>query len=1013
MKPTGFLRILLPALALISACAPRMIARKPAYDYTTMDKESARVHRKVEQWLDTASARREPLPLPPGVRIDSLHLHPAAESLAVYFNKSFAMVPFRPENVAATRATIAAALGKKYRGYKLALFAMGLPIEALIPNYYRPDASQWDTTRLARSRPQPLPIVRRIDRPWQPLLGLLNRTIDVRPSHGWYYNSSIDRWEWQRPRMFETVEDLLTYSLCVFYLIPMLENAGAVVFTPRERDIQTQEVVVDESAAAPAYSESGPGWQPGQGPGFAPGEPPWPVNHNPFLQGGHRICRTDGEGASQALWTPDIPAAGDYAVYVSYRHSAENSADALYIVHHAGGETRFHVNQQIGGSTWIYLGTFRFEQGSHPGRSGVLLSSQSQTPGRLLSADAVRFGGGMGNILRNGMISGKPRFAEGARYWLQYAGFPDTLIYNLNKGVDDYRDDYHSRSEYLNYLYGAPFGPRKNRSHPGLGVPVDCSIAFHTDAGITRNDTTIGTLGIYSYPSAEGTWHFPDGVSRLANRDLTDLLQSQLVDDLRRLFDPAWNRRALLDMDYSEAMRPQVPSTLLELLSHQNFLDMKFGLDPQFRFAAARAIYKAILRFVAFQNQRPCVVQPLPVDYFSALPGEAGEALLRWRPVSDPLEPTAAPSHYVVYTRREEGGFDNGTLTEQPQLILRDLKPGVLYSFRVTAANAGGESFPSETLALCRSGDSRPPVLVVNAFDRVAPPAWIDGGPFSGFADFIDAGVPDRCTIGRTGRQLDMASDSPFRSNDAPGHGASAASDEARLIAGNSFDFTALHGRAIRSAGRSFFSCSDEALADGSVDLRPYRLVDLILGEEKKTSWPTPAGDSLHGPRFEALPPGLRAAIDSLLNRQGGLLLSGSYIGSDPCAGRKEEDPGRRFVENRLRYSWTAGHASSDGRLFSSDSRFWPRLQLFSFNTLPDAGIYAAEAPDAIDPVNGGRTILRYAENNYSAAVAWKKGYGVVALGFPFETIRAAADRESIMRAALDYLAAPEPPGSR
>lgn len=29
------------------------------------------------------------------------------------------------------------------------------------------------------------------------------------------------------------------------YLIPMLENAGANVFTPRERDTQKQEVIVD------------------------------------------------------------------------------------------------------------------------------------------------------------------------------------------------------------------------------------------------------------------------------------------------------------------------------------------------------------------------------------------------------------------------------------------------------------------------------------------------------------------------------------------------------------------------------------------------------------------------------------------------------------------------------------------------------------------------------------------------------------------------------------------------
>ena len=159
----------------------------------------------------------------------------------------------------------------------------------------------------------------------------------------------------------------------------------------------------------------------------------------------------------------------------------------------------------------------------------------------------------------------------------------------------------------------------------------------------------------------------------------------------------------------------------------------------------------------------------------------------------------------------------------------------MLYSFRVTAVNDGGESFPCETLAVCQLADPAPTVLIVNGFDRVSAPAWIDGSSFSGFADFIDQGVPDRLTIGYTGRQIDLTPDSPFRTNDAPGHGASQASDETRRISGNTFDFPALHGRSIRSAGRSFVSCSDEALASGQVDISRYPLVDLIFGEEKET----------------------------------------------------------------------------------------------------------------------------------------------------------------------------------
>ena len=49
----------------------------------------------------------------------------------------------------------------------------------------------------------------------------------------------------QRPRLFCTTEDLFTQSFILPYVIPMLENAGANVYTPRERDTQKNEVIVD------------------------------------------------------------------------------------------------------------------------------------------------------------------------------------------------------------------------------------------------------------------------------------------------------------------------------------------------------------------------------------------------------------------------------------------------------------------------------------------------------------------------------------------------------------------------------------------------------------------------------------------------------------------------------------------------------------------------------------------------------------------------------------------------
>ena len=40
-----------------------------------------------------------------------------------------------------------------------------------------------------------------------------------------------------------------------------------------------------------------------------------------------------------------------------------------------------------------------------------------------------------------------------------------------------------------------------------------------------------------------------------------------------------------------------------------------------------------------------------------------GNVAVSWSPVMDSLEMTAAPTGYVVYTRIDDGGFDNGRYT--------------------------------------------------------------------------------------------------------------------------------------------------------------------------------------------------------------------------------------------------------------------------------------------------------------------------------------------------------------
>jgi len=111
------------------------------------------------------------------------------------------------------------------------------------------------------------------------------------------------------------------------------------------------------------------------------------------------------------------------------------------------------------------------------------------------------------------------------------------------------------------------------------------------------------------------------------------------------------------------------------------------------------------------------------------------------------------------------------------------------------------------------------------------------------------------------------------------------------------------------------------------------------------------------------------------------------------------------FVQNNLKYKWRTDHAVKTGGVYSVDSLFMPFGNSFEFNTQLNPSLYAAESPDAIEPVDTTAvTILRYRENNTSAAVGFKGDYSVVAFGFPIETIPDQGKRNEVMQAVLNYL---------
>ena len=1004
-------RILVFGIVVLSGCAPTHIVRVEPERVATM----ADVLSRAKIVLTDAIAKQAlPVRISPLARVDTLLADSAQKTLRVMFSREMSFRPFREETVRTLYDTVRGLLGERFRGFSLSIETTGHRIEELVPNMYRV-SEQIDSTRLARpDTGVRVPVVRRVSRPFTPTAGLYGRNIVLSPSHGWMYSKERDRWEWQRPRLYQSVEDLIPMSFVVQYLMPMLENAGAMVFVPRERDTQTHEVIVDNDGlrgrrAAGRYQERNSGrlrWKNGPGSGFAPLGHLFVSNENTFVLGSYRRRPADTLGTANIRWTPDIPEDGEYYVSVTYPAGDSNVTDAHYTVYHTGGATEFLVNQRIGGSTWEYLGRFRFKAGMHPPTGSVVLTSKSITPSSFVCADGIRFGGGMGMILRNGRASDRPLFTLGARYYLQYIGMPDTLVYTVTNNRDDYRDDFMSRPEYANYLRGAPFGPWKDRKSPGLGIPIDLSYSFHTDAGIAPGESTIGTLAIYTSQSPDSQSVFPDSVSRMANRDLADVVQSQIVRDLRALDDSGWSRRDLWDAKYQEAFRPNMPSVLVELLSHQNFSDMRHVQDPVFRFDVSRAIYKGVLRFLAGQHGFQPVVQPLPVTHMCATISGEREVTLQWKPGLDSLEPSARPLRYMVYIRMEDGEFDNGRVADQPSLTVPNLLYGVLYSFKVTGVNEGGESFPSEILSVCLQKRPRDTVLVINGFTRVGPPAWVESKGFSGFMSSLDAGVPYHHDFSFTGAQYDYDPSSEYRTNDGPGHGNSRADHEGEVVAGNTFDYVSVHGNALRSCGYSFLSAGVDAIIDSMVQLRKFRTVDLILGKQRRTHNGSIVIDSTAKAniRFETFPPSLRSMLRDYAYEGGAMLISGSYVGTDLFQRTPFDSAAAMFATDILHYGWATGHASSNGIVQPVDSTFRVPDSVFHFTTVATHDTYGIDSPDAIDPIGGGKTLLRYAEDRFSAGVGYRGSYRLVTLGFPFESVIPAPARAMLMNRILTYL---------
>ena len=889
----------------------------------------------------------------------------------IYTNRTLSQVSLSNSEVRDLRLLVSQMILGNNQG-KVSIYTDGYEVGELVTTVHRHRAKNERYTL-----PATIQWVTNTSRPYTAKQGLDGKHIALWGSHGQYFHQPTESWRWQRAKVWSTVEDLYTTSYTMPFLVPMLENAGAVVVQPRERDTQTHEEVVDDRDAVQSGAtlfnvvQEGSGWGRDEDGVLMEGE-------NPFTLGSYATETTGNKTKGEMRYTPSLPE-GEYAVYVSYKTLPNSTSKAQYTVVHKGQKTTFAVNQKMGGGTWVYLGTFAFDGDKANNYVSVAAAANGKD---VVTTDAVKFGGGMGSVARykqpdsfenvkssntlpdeqvivdsvqyleelaqnqaNAVTSGLPRYIEAARYWMQYSGIPDS-IYNYTDSKNDYVDDYAARGIWVNYLAG---GSAANPHQAGLNVPLHASLAFHTDAGVRKD--MVGTLLIYKDHDDEQCKTYPTGKSRILNRDLADYMQTQIVEDMRALYAPEWTRRQLDNSSYAEVRHPKVPAVLLELLSHQNMTDMQYGLDPRVRFTISRAMYKSFLKFIHEQYGTDYVVQPLPV-HGMAMSRLGEEIRVSWQSTLDVLEPTAKPSYYIVYTRINDGDWNNGVRVTMNEYTFT-AEAGTRYDIRVAAGNAGGLSFKSELLSAYIAPEDKGNVLIVNGFTRVSGPEWWSDSIYGGIRPNSHA-VPYGKGVNYIGEVYDFDSRNEWVTDDNCGWGMCYSDHMDHPTVGNTFDYSAMHGKVLAEMGYSYVTTSVDALDS----IAGYDAVDVILGKQKTTIMGKDTS-------FHCMPMNLQHALTHYLQHGGRLLLAGAYIASDMTS---EED--KAFIKNQLHYEFRTTNASKTGKI-----RIERQLGKgnYTFRTEPNDTMIHTENADGIYPAEGGIVVARFPEANVAAAIGYDK----------------------------------------
>ncbi|XAM00099.1 fibronectin type III domain-containing protein [Phycisphaeraceae bacterium D3-23] len=763
----------------------------------------------------------------------------------------------------------------------------------------------------------------------QPIGALTGNIVYIHAGHGFVANNTGGgAWTTQRGETFEMIEDLGNQDQMTF-LADRLFDAGATVVPLRPVGHQPNEVVLDNDDTEVTFTGA------------------WSNSSSSIYFGDagdvpYRFATTSATETATARYRPNIPEDGYYPIYAWTRYGSDRAPDQLYRVTHAGGTTEVTVDHTRVGNGMVYLGTYYFEQGSD---SYVDISNRSSTPGRVVIADMIRFGNGVGDIDRGGGVSGELREDEAALYWIQWQ-----VDHSQGVATSEYRVS--SSDSSANVSAPPRFAEYMNREQSG-SLSDRVFVSYHSNGG---GGSGRGTLALYNGNNSAS--------SATPNQFLlADLLGSEVNDDLVSLngtFEHNWFNRNSPTLDRSDIefgeihngrINNEFDATIVETAFHDNPLDAELMRDPTVRDAIARATVQGLVRYfrAVDGNQTPLAFAPdAPAGVYAVNNGD-GTASVHWSPPASSNALGDPATGYRIYTSRNGYGFDGGTYVpggDTNSATLSGLAlDGNPWFFQVAAVNAGGESPGSEVAATIVQSQIGQ-VLIINGFDRLDRTQNVR-------QDIFTSSVIDRV----------------------------------RPRFSNSRDYGVQVARAIAdySGTLAVDYASNEAVLAGGVSLADYDSAVWILGEES-------SGDDT----FNAAEQSLAGAF---IAGGGNLFVTGAEVGWD----LDNLDNGRAFYNNTLAADYVADDAGTYAVTGAAGSIFAGLSFSFDDGTL----FYDSDFPDAIAPATGATLALNYAGGTGGGAGVVRAGTGgagsVVTFGFPFETITTAQDRAAVMGRVLDF----------